>query len=240
MSLHIGTAGWALPRIYRDSFGAGESNLARYATRLNAAEINSSFYRPHKPAIYARWAAAVPKGFRFAVKVPKAITHEARLKGAGALLDAFLDESAALGDKRGPLLVQLPPSLAFDARSVRTFFGMLRRRFAGAVVCEPRHASWFKDNADRLLRDLQVSRVAADPARVSRAAEPGGDPRLAYFRWHGSPRIYFSSYDAARLKALVTAMRATKAREIWCVFDNTASGAAAGDALALQAMLRAP
>ena len=166
MSLHIGTAGWALPRIHRDNFDAGASNLARYATRLNAAEINTSFYRPHRPAIYARWAASVPADFRFAVKVPKAITHEERLKGAGPLLDAFLAECAALGDKRGPLLVQLPPSCAFAARAARSFFGVLRRRFSGAVVCEPRHASWFDADADRLLKDLQVSRAAADPARV--------------------------------------------------------------------------
>jgi uncharacterized protein YecE (DUF72 family) len=237
MSLHIGTAGWSLPKELRDGFGAGPSILARYATALNAVEINSSFYRAHKPAIYARWAAAVPADFRFAVKMPKAITHEARLKGAGALLDAFLEQSAALGGKRGPLLVQLPPSHAFEARPARTFFGMLRRRFSGSVVCEPRHASWFEANADRLLKDLHISRAAADPARVPAAAEPGGDPRLAYFRWHGSPRMYYSDYGAAALDALAAQVRASKAVQVWCMFDNTTLGHATANALAMQRLL---
>ena len=78
-------------------------------------EINSSFYRPHRTATYERWAASVPEDFRFAVKVPKAITHERRLKDASDLLDRFLSEAGGLGPKLGPLLVQLPPSLSFQA-----------------------------------------------------------------------------------------------------------------------------
>src|ERR1700679_2611830 len=103
MSLHIGTAGWSIPKEHRERFGAGDSILARYATRLNAVEINSSFYRPHKPSTYARWGETVPEGFRFSVKVPKTVTHEKRLKDVDALLDIFLGECTALGKKLGPL-----------------------------------------------------------------------------------------------------------------------------------------
>ena len=91
------------------------SHLERYGAILNAVEINSSFYRPHRTATYERWAASVPEDFRFAVKVPKAITHERRLKDVGDLLDRFLSEVSGLGPKLGPLLVQLPPSLSFQA-----------------------------------------------------------------------------------------------------------------------------
>ncbi|SRR5581483_207180 len=85
--LRIGVAGWSLPRAVLDEFPREGSHLARYAARLNCAEINSSFYRPHQPATYARWAASVPANFRFAVKLPRAITHDARLRGVGTDLD---------------------------------------------------------------------------------------------------------------------------------------------------------
>src|SRR5439155_1202934 len=81
-----------------------------------AAEINTSFYRPHAAKVWARWAASVPSSFRFAVKMPKLITHERALTRAREPLIQFLGEIAALGLALGPLLVQLPPSLAFDPR----------------------------------------------------------------------------------------------------------------------------
>ncbi len=228
MSLHIGTAGWALPEAERARFGDGPSILARYATRLNAVEINSSFYRPHRPSTYARWATSVPGDFRFAVKVPRAITHERRLADCAAPLGAFLDQCGALGPRLGPLLVQLPPSLAFDPHT--DFFAVLRERFAGRAVCEPRHPSWFTPAADALLKGWHVARAAADPARVPQAAEPGGDTSFAYYRWHGSPRVYYSDYAPARLEALAARLPA----KAWCIFDNTALGHATANALALR------
>ncbi len=121
--MRIGTAGWAVPRRVADAFPRDGTGLQRYAARFDAAEINTSFYRPHKPATYARWAESVPEGFRFAVKVPKAITHEHKLTGTEALLDDFLASIAPLGRKLGPLLVQLPPSLAFEATVADSLLG---------------------------------------------------------------------------------------------------------------------
>ncbi len=238
-TIHVGTAGWSLPAEHCGHFGAGASILARCATRLNAVEINSSFYRPHRPATYARWAASVPADFRFAVKMPKAITHERRLVDAEALVERFLDETAALGTKLGPLLVQLPPSLDFDPRIVRAFFAALRARFGGAVVCEPRHASWFTDCAGEVLTAARIGVAAADPARVPGAERPGGDPGIAYFRWHGSPRIYYSNYESGRLAVLAARLREarTVGADVWCIFDNTAAGAAAANALEMREML---
>lgn len=149
---------------------------------------------------------------------------------------AFLDQTAALGDKRGPILVQLPPSLVFDATVAGAFFAVLRRRYAGPLALEPRHASWFGPEAESLLQDVAVARVAADPAKVVAAGAPGGDPALTYWRWHGSPHMYRSSYDDGRLDMLADRLRAAPG-ETWVVFDNTASGAAAADALKLQALI---
>ena len=127
----IGTAGWGIPRRHAHAFPGAGGHLERYARVLPAVEINSSFYRPHRPATYARWAASVPPGFRFAAKVPRAVTHERRLVDAAEPLARFLGEVAALGPALGPLLVQLPPSLRYDGAVAERFLGLLRGRFAG-------------------------------------------------------------------------------------------------------------
>lgn len=237
----IGTAGWSIPGPHASLFGAGDSALARYATRFDAVEINSSFYRPHQRKTYARWAASVPADFRFSVKMPQAISHERALRGAGPLLDRFLDEVGGLGRTLGGLLLQLPPGLAFDARSAAAFFAALRRRSAVPVVCEPRHPSWFDAPAQALLLRHGIARAAADPARVAAAAVPAADPRWRYWRWHGAPRIYYSAYDEPALQALAAQVRASQAGrgQNWVIFDNTAHGHAIPNAARLQALLAA-
>ncbi len=234
MDLRVGCAGWSIPHGYADRFPLAGSHLERYAGRFPAVEIDSSFYRTHRPATYERWAGQVPGSFRFAVKVPRQVTHQERLSDP-ARLDDFLAGVSALGPKLGPLLLQLPPSLAFDAAKVAAFFSLLRSRFTGILVCEPRHVSWFEPRADRLLAQFEVARVAADPALLPAAAEPGGWAGLLYYRLHGSPRVYYSSYPEDYLDALATRLvAASQLAPVWCIFDNTAAGAATGNALDLQ------
>lgn len=231
----VGTAGWSIPRAEDHRFPAGDFQLARYAQVLPAVEINSTFHRPHRASTFERWAASVPRGFRFSVKIPRTITHDQRLVKCAPLLDTFLADLAPLGSRLGCLLIQLPPSLAFDARPVRAFLTVLRKRFDRGVALEPRHVSWFEQRADRLLSDFEVARVAADPPRAPADGQPGGWPGLAYFRLHGSPRIYYSSYEREFLAALPPRLRALARRRIptWCMFDNTTLGAATGDAISL-------
>lgn len=230
--IYVGCAGWSLPVKDQPRFPAGDSHLERYAAMLPAAEINSSFHKPHRPATYERWAASVPPAFRFSAKLPKTITHEQRLVGCGKLLDRFLGEVGALGPKLGCLLVQLPPSLAYGPQAKR-FFASLKNRYAGPIVAEPRHASWFTHEADSALESLRVSRVAADPAVVPQAARPGGWPGLAYFRLHGAPRMYYSAYTDEALRAYATLVRsaAASSKSVWCMFDNTTLGAAVPNAI---------
>jgi uncharacterized protein YecE (DUF72 family) len=234
--LRIGTAGWTIPRALADAFPAEGSSLGRYAGRFACAEINSSFHRSHRPETWARWAASVPSGFRFSAKLSKAITHGAKLVGCEDLLAASVAEMRQLGEALALVLVQLPPSLAFDAALVGRFFAALRQLWDGAVACEPRHASWLEPEADALLTAWNVARVAADPARAPGLARPGGWDGLAYYRLHGSPVVYRSAYGEARLRPYAAALRSDAAagREVWCIFDNTASSAAIEDALTLQ------
>lgn len=236
----VGTAGWSIPRAVQQEFEGAGTHLVRYARVFHAAEINSSFHRPHRPSTYAKWAASVPEDFRFSVKLPKSITHVQKLRSVEAQLDTFLAECSGLGEKLGCHLVQLPPSLAFDAVVAHAFFALMRSRVALPVALEPRHGSWFTSEAAALLVDHRIARVAADPARVPEAALPGGWDGLAYWRLHGSPRTYYSSYGSEYLAALAGSLRTSAAaRPTWCIFDNTASGAAAGNALDLVRLLGA-
>ncbi len=231
----IGTAGWSIASRYRNELPEGGSHLERYARRLDAVEVNSSFYKPHQFKTWQRWAESTPASFRFAVKLPKAITHEQGLEDFDAPLDRFLAEVTGLGKKFGVLLVQLPPKLDFAPEIAGRFFDDLRARTDVAVACEPRHAGWFTPEADAWLAARRIARVAADPARIDGAGEPGGWRGLAYYRWHGAPRVYYSDYDDAALTALGARLAAHRASgtPAWCFLDNTASGAALGNALTL-------
>jgi len=237
VTFRIGNAGWSIPARLRPSFGEAPNGLARYANRLDCVEINSSFYRPHARGTYEKWAATVPKSFRFSVKAPQRITHDLALAGARKDLEEFLAQVAGLGGKLGCILVQLPPSGGFVAARARAFFALLRARHDGPVACEPRHASWFEDRADALLARHGIARVAADPARVPAAADPGGDTSFRYWRLHGSPRMYWSDYPSAYLESLSAHMRPGRGVR-WCIFDNTAMGHSLDNALALTALLR--
>ncbi len=242
----VGTAGWTIPKTCTAAFAGDGPHLVRYARTMRCVEINSSFYRPHRPTTWRRWADETPDDFRFAVKLPRTITHEAKLVDAQPRVDAFFDEIAGLGAKLGVVLVQLPPSLAFDAARDAAFFAGLRARHPGAIVCEPRHPTWFADEAHALLRAHRVGRAGADPACAPGAGEPGGwlgpngDGRGAvlYYRWHGSPRMYWSDYPDAWLAGRAAALaRWPSDAERWCIFDNTGGGFAMPNALAFRAMV---
>lgn len=231
-NVRIGCAGWSVPREAAVLFPEEGSHLARYAARFDTVEINSSFYRRHQRKTYERWARSTPEGFRFAVKMPKTVTHQYRLAETETLVRDFLEEISGLGEKLGPVLVQLPPSFRYDGELVDRFFGDLRRRFSGPVVCEPRHGTWFDGEADRRLGTHGVGRVGADPAVCASARAPSAvGPR--YWRLHGSPRTYWSVYeDDVLADAARDLLRATReGATAWCIFDNTALGASVPNAL---------
>ena len=236
----IGVAGWSIHRAAAPLFPAEGSHLERYAAVFDAVEINSSFYREHRVTTWERWGRSVPAGFRFSAKVPKVMTHVRRLADCDALIERFVQGPAALGERAGPLIIQLPPSLAFDAAAVTAFLDAFRRHWSGGLVLEPRHPSWFGAEGSVLLRRFRVGRVAADPAVVAAAGAPGGSADVVYWRLHGSPRTYYSAYPDAFLEGIAGAAAAAvaAASEVWCILDNTALGAAAHDAGRLARMVR--
>jgi uncharacterized protein YecE (DUF72 family) len=235
--LLLGTAGWSVPLSCRERVAGDGSHLARYGQALKAVEIDTSFHRPHRRTTYERWAGVTPDDFCFAVKVPKAVTHAAAPQPAD--IDRFLQETAGLGGKLAVFLVQFPPGKVYDEETARQLFDALQASTSVQLVCEPRHRSWFTDEVDQWLAGRRISRVAADPARAEGADQPGGWRGLQYIRLHGSPRIYYSAYETSflqRLNERLAVMSATS--DVWCIFDNTALGAALENALDLRDQLQ--
>jgi uncharacterized protein YecE (DUF72 family) len=130
--------------------------------------------------------------------------------------------------------------LSFDLSAVSDFFAELRPRTSVPLACEPRHPSWFSPQVDAFLREIRVARVAADPACVPEAAEPGGWRGISYHRLHGSPRMYYSVYSESEIDALAVRIQADarKDRDVWCIFDNTTLGGATRNALELSQIIR--
>jgi uncharacterized protein YecE (DUF72 family) len=236
--IRIGTAGWSVPKQYAAEFSIAGTHLSRYSQNLTCAEINSSFYRLHRISTWEKWSASVPDDFLFSVKAPKTITHEAKLACTSEQLKAFLAEIRSLSKKLGPILFQLPPKSAFNLKVAENFFQMFRDLHSGPTAFEPRHPTWFSPEANHLLERFQIARVAADPALVPEAANPGGWGEVIYYRLHGNPRMYYSAYPDPFLQLLAAALgRQHRTANIWCIFDNTASGAALGDAITLQRLV---
>lgn len=231
----IGTAGWGISGELSARFSGAGSALARYASVFDGVEVNSSFYRRHRQSSWANWSDTVPSHFRFAVKLPRSITHVRQLVDAEEEIAAFVEEIAPLGDKLGPVLLQLPPSLAFERSRAALFFTQLRHRLAGQVVIEPRHVSWGLPDVDAVLAASDIGRVYSDPQKPELRRELR-NRSFTYLRLHGAPRIYFSAYSAGQLGEYAEIMRAAQA-DIWCVFDNTASSAGLRNGLELRAML---
>jgi uncharacterized protein YecE (DUF72 family) len=235
--IFVGTAGWRSPRETEDD---ARSHLERYALSLNAVEINSSFYREHRAQTYRRWADSTPEDFRFSVKLWREFTHNRKLVLTDE--DALAKSIAAishLGDKLSVILVQIPPSLKFDHKIAEDFFLKLRRLYQGAIAFEPRHKTWLEESALALLEAFNITKVRADPERcpLSERDQTRLEKDLIYFRLHGSPEIYKSKYTLEYLSGVARQMLSSRARERWCIFDNTTFGYSLDNSFELRELL---
>lgn len=237
----IGTAGWSIPSQIRHLFMTEGSHLQRYARVFNCVEINSSFYRDHKPDTYARWAASTPTDFHFSIKLSRHFTQDTGLEDIGLKLQETLASISQLKNKWGALLVQLPPRLEFSEKMAGCFLQELRQHFFGVVLWEPRHPSWGKKEAIELLNQFNISKVLADP-------EPClVDKNLRtlvesdrYYRLHGTPNIYKSRYSKEIISRLADRLLHPDdlPKSTWVIFDNTTYGYATENALELQKLVQ--
>jgi uncharacterized protein YecE (DUF72 family) len=237
--LRVGCAGWGLSSANKHLFPSMASHLESYAAVLPCVEINTSFYRLHRSDTYARWRDSVPDTFRFSVKLPRTITHFKRLQDCESDLAEFLNSVRSLENKWACLLVQFPPSFHFPQVHAQKFFTLLREQVSADIVCEPRHQSWFQDEVLEWMADTGISYVEADPPVVSSGNAAEAHQRMQYIRLHGSPIVYHSRYSEAYLNELARRLitDSESGRRSWCIFDNTASGAAIENALFLLSKL---
>jgi len=173
MELHVGTSGYSYKE-WKGSFYpeelAAKNMLSYYGERLNAVEINNTFYRLPKAAVLGSWAAQVPADFRFSIKASRRITHFARLKEAALEpVEYLITQLDALGSKLGVVLFQLPPNLQKDVERLNGFLGMLPETTPGAF--EFRHESWRDEAVYDALRARGMTLVHAD-TEDSRPDEP--------------------------------------------------------------------
>lgn len=226
--VRIGLAGWSeAVSKHRAYFTGTGSGLERYASTLSMVEVNATFYRAVRPETFASWAAQTPDDFRFSVKINRAITHAARLS-AQAKLEQALEPMMSLAAKLAAVLIQLPPTLAFDPERDRAFLDRLRALYAGMVAWEPRHPSWEGAEASALLAEHGIVLVRTEIPEPDAAHTAGG----TYVRLHGTPRRYYSAYSPTDLAALADWLGAAASPAI-VIFDNTASSAGVRNALEL-------
>lgn len=231
----IGCAGWGLSSANKHLFPEMGSHLESYAAILPCVEINTSFYRLHRPETYARWRDSVPDSFRFSVKLLRTITHFKRLQDCKADLAEFLETVSPLEKKWGCLLVQFPPGFQFPGTRAKEFFSLLRELVKTDIVCEPRHPSWFQEDIYKWMNKLDISYVDADPPVAGFNKSINQAQETQYIRLHGSPLIYQSAYSEDYLDQLACTLKMNYASGVrsWCIFDNTASGAAIDNAVSL-------
>jgi uncharacterized protein YecE (DUF72 family) len=203
---YVGTSGWsyahwAKGRFYPKGLKQGEW-LSFLAARYATVEINSSFYRLPKPEFVARWRSVTPRRFRFAVKLWRRITHERRLAGCESELADFLKVTGELGPKRGPVLVQLPPSLRKDTDRLGTFLAVLKKtagRTRWKVAVEFRNREWLSDEVGALLSRHQAALCLSDLPRCP-VTEPNDAP-FVYVRRHGPGGGYRGCYALEHIRA---------------------------------------
>ena len=264
----VGISGWRYPP-WRGVFYPRELPQRReleYASgRLATIEINGSFYSLQRPESYVTWRAQTPDGFVFSVKGPRFVTHLKKLRDvATPMANFFASGPLALGDKLGPILWQLPPSLGYDADRLASFFALLPRSTLEAVSLAHRHdervagRTWLSTDADRpirhalevrhrsfltaeftaLLREHEIAVVVADTAgKWPLIAEVTTD--FAYVRLHGDVELYTSGYTDEALDAWAARVRGWTAtgHDAFVYFDNDVKVRAPFDALGLAARL---
>lgn len=231
--MYIGTAAWNIPKDYAARFPEEGSHLERYSQVFNMVEINSSFYKEHQAKTYSRWKETVPKEFRFSVKLSQDFTHKCGFRPDSKEVQASLENILHLEAKLGVILIQIPASLKFNPKDAERFYTIIRKNYEGSLVIEPRNTEWISKISEQLLLNYNISKVIADPEKCS-----GGTKKvlkaagLTYYRLHGSPEIYRSSYSNEYLKDLAQEIKLKK--NVWCVFDNTTFGFATDNALGLK------
>ena len=193
MELRIGTSGFSYKEwrgsFYPEDLAASEM-LRYYGQRLNAVEINQTFYRMPRPDVLEGWARQVPPEFRFVLKASRRITHFKRLADVEEEVSYFLRSAASLGGRGGAVLYQLPPNFSKDAERLDAFLDALPN--PGRSAFEFRHESWYDEDTLERLRARGAALCIAE-------TDDGDDPPRAVTAEWGYLRLRRSDYDGDAL-----------------------------------------
>lgn len=245
---HVGTQGWnydAWSGAFYPPRTPSGARLELYSRVFDSVEIDSTFYAAPPPERFHSWYERTPAGFTFTVKLPRDITHDARLRAAEAMLLDFCDSAAGLREKLGPILVQLPPDMGIDEwRNVAEFVPLLPKELDFAI--EFRDVAWFTERTYDLLRTWQVAMaVSVGPWATSQQAlraaidAPG---TFGYYRWMASPRhqpltpALVAERDA-ELAAWAELILGTDHPVVYAYFNNDYQGHSPESARRLQKLL---
>jgi uncharacterized protein YecE (DUF72 family) len=233
--LAIGTSGWNYAHwrgiFYPEDLPAS-GWLEFYSRRFRTVELNVTFYRMPRATTVHRWVSATPEDFVFSVKMTRRITHRHRLHDAEEAVETFLAMLEGFGSKLGVVLIQLPPSLRFDADRVESFLRMLRDKSPDVrYALEPRHGTWLQDKAYAILRRHTIALCHADSGGRYPKAEVVTAP-FVYLRFHGPGALYASAYEEAHLRAMAEKIRRWRDEglDVYAYFNNDAHGYAVENA----------
>lgn len=246
--LYIGTSGWH----YNDWIGkfypkgiTGYNELKFHAQHFNTVENNSSFYRISKESTYKTWDRMTPEGYKFSLKVNKAITHEARLElteDVKAKIGYVLQSTQILRGKLGAIVVQLPASFRFDLPKLDQFLQFFRQQvdaqeYRFDVAIEFRNKYWLVDETYQVLKKYNVALVAGQSSRYPLAREVTAD--IAYIRMHGPEKLFASKYTTEQLAEWAAYIKQVsgQVKRIYVYFNNDFYGYAIDNAQELASLI---
>ncbi|MFO8034730.1 MAG: DUF72 domain-containing protein [Candidatus Bipolaricaulota bacterium] len=243
IKLHVGTSGWSYKHWVGRFYPRGTKQrdfLEYYAQHFDCVELNATFYRLPAEKMVAGWAERTPNGFAFCPKLSRLITHQKRLAGAGDLLQRFLDRLSPLEGKLGPILIQLPPSLAFEQGPVEEF-GQLMGEIAPEwqFALEARHASWTEEQALDTLAAQGIAWVIADSGNRFPYHE-AVTANFVYLRFHGPEELYASVYADEQLSVYAdkAAQWLGQGYDVWAMFNNDTEAYAVHNARRLRELVQ--
>lgn len=218
MRLLTGTSGFAYkewkPSFYPEDLPAS-GFLGYYAERFPSVEINNTFYRMPSEAQLKQWAEQVPDGFTFVLKASQRITHQKRLKEVGEEWGYFSRTAAVLGDRLGPILVQLPPNMKKDAERLDAFLSLVPEH--ERVALEFRHPSWHDEQVFEVLRRNRTALC------IAHGEQDEPTPLVATADW-GYARLRNVEYTRAELEEWARNFRAQPWRELFVFFKHEDAG----------------
>jgi uncharacterized protein YecE (DUF72 family) len=224
MKWHIGCSGFHY-RDWKDVFYPAGLPQRKwfdyYSSQFDTLELNVTFYRFPQVKFLKNWYAISPAHFSFAVKAPRLITHYKQFNDCENLLAGFCDTvEEGLSNKLGTVLFQLPPAFAYTPERLERIIQNMRPGLNN--VLEFRHASWWDDTIyKRLKKEQIIFSGISHPTLPDKAVI---NNKLAYYRFHGVPKLYYSAYSHETLQKIADELiTGNKVRETYIYFNNTAT-----------------